>query len=89
MDGFFELALGGGEDMVFVNDTSTGITLDLSGSEVAMVDIQGEDGRSDAEVMHGDPMGDPSLIHMTGQGTGGVIDYVNAGDGQPLHFDGR
>ena len=70
MDGFFELALGGGEDVVFVNDTSTGITLDLSGSEQAMVDIAGEDGSSEAMVMHGDPKGDPSMILMAGQGTG-------------------
>ena len=31
VDGFFEMSLGMGEDQVYVNDTSTGITLDLSG----------------------------------------------------------
>jgi len=84
VDGFFEMSLGMGEDQVYVNDTSTGITLDLSGADDSYVDLYeyGED-HSEAEV-YTNAGEDSGYIEMEGWGDGGVLDYIYAGDNNDL-----
>ena len=94
VDGFFELSLGAGEDQVFVNDVDTAITLDLSGSSYSYVGVVGEDSDStDALSMVGaytsgeDADGHDVFgsIEVTGNGNGGAIDYINAGDDNEVY----
>ena len=92
VDGFFELSLGMGEDQVFVNDASTGITLDLSGADHSEVELEsysggwGEDASSEAEV-YSSAGEDSGYLDMNGQGDGGVIDYIYAGDNNNLEVE--
>ena len=85
VDGFFEMSLGMGEDQVYVDDTSTGITLDLSGANDSYVEVynDGEDS-SEADV-YTNAGEDSGYIEMEGRGDGGVVDYIYAGDNNDLH----